>query len=147
VAVSAPIVRVLRLADVPMPARQTAGAAGWDLCAAAAATVPARGFITVGTGIALELPPGFEAQVRPRSGLASRHGIGILNSPGTVDSDYRGEVRVILFNQADTDYHVQPGDRIAQFVISRVTDVEIVEAERLDDTERGAGGFGHTGRA
>jgi dUTP pyrophosphatase len=140
-------VRIRRLADVPLPARQTSGSAGYDLCAAEPAVVPARGFATVGTGIALELPDGFEAQVRPRSGLAARFGIGVLNSPGTVDSDYRGEVKVVLFNQSDSPYTVKPGDRIAQLVFGRLTEVELVEVDRLADTERGSGGFGHTGRA
>lgn len=139
-------VRIRRLADVPLPARLTAGSAGFDLCAAEGAVVPAHGFTTVGTGIAIELPGGFEAQVRPRSGLASRSGIGILNSPGTVDSDYRGEVKVVLFNQSDSPYPVKPGDRIAQLVFSRLAEVELEEVDRLTDTERGSGGFGHTGR-
>ncbi len=139
-------VKVRRLADVPLPCRQTAGSSGFDLCAAEAATVPARGFVSVSTGIAIELPPGFEAQVRPRSGLAARSGIGILNSPGTIDSDYRGEVKVVLFNHTDQPYAVRPGDRIAQLVFSRLAEVELTEAERLSDSERGAGGFGHTGR-
>ena len=139
-------VRIRRLADVPLPCRQTAGSAGFDLCAAADAVVPAHGFGAFGTGLAVELPEGTEAQVRPRSGLAAKHGIGVLNSPGTIDSDYRGEIRVVLFNTSDRDYRIQRGDRIAQLVFSVLTDVELVETDSLSETGRGPGGFGHTGR-
>jgi len=139
-------VRLLRLRDVQLPLQKTAGAAGFDLHAAEERTIPAHGFATVGTGIAMELPQGLEAQVRPRSGLAARSGIGVLNSPGTIDSDYRGEVKVILFNVSDSDFAVCTGDRIAQIVFSQVTPVELVEVESLSGTDRGAGGFGHTGR-
>jgi len=138
-------VRVRLLAGGRLPARQTRGAAGFDLAAAGDVTVPARGFAVVPTGLAIELPPGLEAQVRPRSGLAARHGIGLLNSPGTVDSDYRGEIKVVLFNLSPDDYRVSRGDRIAQVVFSRVVPVELCETDRLAPTERGAGGFGHTG--
>ncbi|MBM3316210.1 dUTP diphosphatase [candidate division WOR-3 bacterium] len=128
-----------------MPRQATAGSAGFDLHAAEAATVPAGRHAMVRTGLAIEMPDGIEAQVRPRSGLAAGHGIGILNSPGTIDSDYRGEVRVVLFNVSDTDFAVQPGDRVAQLVFSRALAVDLVESDRLADTGRGAGGFGHTG--
>jgi len=138
-------VKLKRLADVPLPCRQTRGAAGFDLCAAADTVVPAHGFGSVGTGLAVELPERTEAQVRPRSGLAAKHGIGILNSPGTIDSDYRGEIRVVLFNTSDRDHKIQRGDRIAQLIFSVLTDVELVEADSLSDTSRGPGGFGHTG--
>lgn len=97
------------------------------------------------TGIALSLPPGYEAQVRARSGLALRHGIGLVNAPGTVDSDYRGEIKVVLVNWGKVPFLVQPGDRIAQMVITRVCRAELVEVEELDPTGRGPGGFGHTG--
>jgi dUTP pyrophosphatase len=137
-------IRVRKLSDNPLPGRQTAGAAGFDVCAAEDATIAAHGFGTVRTGLALEMPSGTEAQVRPRSGLAAKHGIGVLNSPGTIDSDYRGEIRVVLFNASDQDHPVRRGDRIAQLVFSELTDVEFVEAESLSSTDRGAGGFGHT---
>ena len=138
-------VRVKRLADVLLPCRQTQGSAGFDLCAAEDVTIAAHGFGSVGTGLAVELPERTEAQVRPRSGLASKHGIGILNTPGTIDSDYRGEIRVVLFNASDRDYQVHRGDRIAQIVFSVLTDVELVETDSLSETCRGTGGFGHTG--
>jgi len=138
-------IRIQRLADVPLPRRHTQGSAGFDLCAAEDRTIPAHGFASVGTGLSIELPEGTEAQVRPRSGMAAKHGIGILNSPGTIDSDYRGEVKVILFNASDREYPVQRGDRIAQLVFGILADVDIVEAESLSHTARGPRGFGHTG--
>ncbi len=138
-------VKVKRRSDVPLPCRQTDGSAGFDLCAAEDATVAARGFASVGTGLSIELPARTEAQVRPRSGLAAKYGIGVLNSPGTIDSDYRGEVRVVLFNASDRDFLVHRGDRIAQLVFSILADVELVEADSLSQTGRGHGGFGHTG--
>ncbi len=139
-------VKIRRLADVPLPSRQTRGSAGFDLHAAEETMVLAHGFGSVGTGLAIELPEKTEAQVRPRSGLAAKHGIGVLNSPGTIDSDYRGEIRVILFNTSDRDHKIQRGDRIAQLVFCVLTDVELVEADSLSETDRGPGGFGHTGR-
>jgi dUTP pyrophosphatase len=138
-------VKIKRLADVSLPCRQTQGSAGFDLCAAEESTIMAHGFGSVGTGLAVELPEGTEAQVRPRSGLAARHGIGVLNSPGTIDADYRGEVRVVLFNASDRDYKVHRGDRIAQLVFSAISDVELTEADSLSESGRGSGGFGHTG--
>jgi len=140
------LVKVRLLSRVPLPVRQTEGAAGFDLAASEPAIVPARGYALVCTGIALELPRGFEAQVRPRSGLAARHGIGILNSPGTIDADYRGEVKVILFNCSDSDYRVKRLDRVAQLVFSKVVPVRLVRAAALGSSERGRRGFGHTGR-
>jgi dUTP pyrophosphatase len=139
-------VKIRRLGDVPLPCRQTQGAAGFDLCAAEEATIPAHGFGSIGTAVAIELPDKTEAQVRPRSGLAAKHGIGVLNSPGTIDSDYRGEIRVILFNTSDRDFPVRRGDRIAQLVFATLAEVELVEADSLSETRRGAGGFGHTGQ-
>jgi dUTP pyrophosphatase len=139
-------VKIRRLADVPLPCRQTQGSAGFDLCAAEEVLIAAHGFGSVGTGLAVEIPENAEAQVRPRSGLAAKHGIGVLNGPGTIDSDYRGEIRVILFNTSDRDFQVRRGDRIAQIVFSVLADVELVEADSLSETSRGAGGFGHTGR-
>jgi dUTP pyrophosphatase len=100
----------------------------------------------VPSGFSMALPAGFEAQVRPRSGLALKHGIGVLNSPGTIDADYRGEVGVILINHGDMDFHIQRGDRIAQMVIAALPAVDFIEVAELDDTERGSGGFGSSGR-
>jgi dUTP pyrophosphatase len=138
-------VKIRRLADVPLPCRQTQGSAGFDLCAAEETTIAAHGFGSVGTGLAVELPERTEAQVRPRSGLAAKHGIGVLNGPGTIDADYRGEIRVVLFNASDRDYRIQRGDRIAQIIFSKLADVELVEADSLSESGRGSGGFGHTG--
>jgi dUTP pyrophosphatase len=99
----------------------------------------------VPTGLYIELPEGFEAQIRPRSGLAFKHGIGIVNSPGTIDADYRGEIKVLLINYSDQDFEINTGDRIAQMVVARHERVEWEEAEELNETLRGAGGYGHTG--
>jgi dUTP pyrophosphatase len=135
---------------LPLPAYETAGSAGMDLRAAIPEDVPvllapgARALIPTGLKIALE--PGFEAQVRPRSGLALKHGITCLNSPGTVDSDYRGEVGVILINHGQEPFVIRRGERIAQLVVARHEQAAMIEVETLDDTARGAGGFGSTGR-
>ena len=133
-----------------LPAYETAGSAGMDLRAAVAEDAPvtlapgARGLIPTGLKIALE--PGFEAQVRPRSGLALKHGITCMNTPGTIDSDYRGEVGVILVNLGQEPFVIRRGERIAQMVIARHEQARIAEVESLDETARGAGGFGSTGR-
>ena len=129
------------------PRYMSAGAAGLDLASAAdeAITVAAGGRVAVPTGLAFEIPAGFEGQVRPRSGLARKVGITILNAPGTIDSDYRGEVQVLLVNLGDAPHVIQPGDRIAQLVIAPVSMAELEEATELAETPRGAGGFGHTG--
>ncbi len=133
--------------DLPLPAYATPGSAGMDLVAAIEADVVlqpgAREMVP--TGIAIELPEGIEAQVRPRSGLAAKNGITVLNTPGTVDSDYRGEIKVILVNFGQEPFHIARGMRIAQMVIARHERVELVETERLSETERGAGGHGSTG--
>jgi dUTP pyrophosphatase len=138
-------------ADLALPAYESAGAAGMDLRAALAAGVPlmlaAGARALVPTGLALQLPDGYEAQVRPRSGLAARHGVTVLNAPGTIDSDYRGEVKVILINHGQEPFAIGHGDRIAQLVIAPVTRAVPVEAAALDETARGAGGFGSTGVA
>ena len=133
--------------DLPLPRYMSPGASGMDLFAATREPViiPPGEVAMIPLGIRIALPEGFEAQVRPRSGLAARHGIGILNSPGTVDSDYRGEVKVILFNFGKKDFTINRGDRIAQMVITRVARVTLVEQDDLEDTKRGSGGFGHTG--
>ena len=133
--------------DLPLPRYMSSGASGMDLFAAVAEpiTILPKEVAVIPIGIRIALPEGFEAQVRPRSGLAAKHGIGILNSPGTIDSDYRGEVKVILFNFGQEPFVINRGDRIAQVVITRVARAELVEQDHLDDTERGSGGFGHTG--
>jgi dUTP pyrophosphatase len=145
-------VRVLRLSHgegLPLPAYQSAHAAGFDLVAAMPQDAPvslapgARALIP--TGLAFALPDGHEAQIRPRSGLAVKHGVTVLNSPGTIDADYRGEIKVILINLGSETFVIQRGDRIAQAIIAPVTHVEIVPADTLDDTGRGDGGFGSTG--
>jgi len=130
------------------PAYQTEHAAGLDVYAAVTEplTVPPGRVVAVPTGVHLEIPPGYEAQVRPRSGLARKHGIGIPNGPGTIDSDYRGELQVLLINFGSEPYVVRRGDRVAQLVFARVARVSLTVAEELQDTARGDGGFGHSGR-
>lgn len=142
--------RVQRLegnSEVPLPSYATAGAAGLDLSAAvASALVIAPGAIhLVPCGIAVEISPGFEGQVRPRSGLASRHGVTLVNTPGTIDADYRGEVKVPLINLGPEPFTVTRGMRIAQLIIAPVSRVRVVEVSGLSGTDRGSGGFGHTG--
>lgn len=136
-------------ADLPLPAYATEGAAGLDLCAAiledAPVTLPPGGRALITTGLRIALPPGYEAQIRPRSGLAIKHGIGLVNSPGTIDSDYRGIVQVILINWGDTPFTIRRGDRIAQMVVAPVTRVSLLERTDLSPTDRGEGGFGSTG--
>lgn len=133
-----------------LPAHETAGAAGMDLRAALAEDAPVslapgkRAMIP--TGLCIALPQGYEAQVRPRSGLAAKHGLTCLNSPGTIDADYRGEVKVILINLGEEAFVVKRGERIAQMVIAPVTQAELTVVASLDETARGAGGFGSTGR-
>ena len=135
--------------DLPLPAYQSDLAAGLDLLAAVDGPLTlAPGERTlVPTGLAMALPAGFEAQVRPRSGLAAKHGITVLNTPGTIDADYRGEVKVILINLGNQPFEIVRGERIAQMVIAPVLQAEIAEVETLSETERGSGGFGSTGRA
>ena len=149
----APIdIRVLRLphaAGLPLPAYQSALAAGLDLVAAlpaqAPVTIPPGGRAMIPTGIALALPRGHEGQIRPRSGLAARHGVTVLNTPGTIDADYRGEVQVILINHGAEPFIVERGMRIAQLVVARVERATLVEVDSLDATERASGGIGSTG--
>ncbi len=133
-------------ADLPLPAQQTADAAGLDLRAAETSTIVPGGIVLVATGLAIAIPTGYEGQIRARSGLATRHGITPINSPGTIDADYRGEVKIPLVNLGRDDFVVERGMRIAQLVIAPVPRVEVVEVERLDATARGTGGFGSTGR-
>ena len=134
---------------LPLPAYQSDGAAGMDLLAAVdkALSLKPGARALVPTGLILELPPGYEAQVRPRSGLALRHGVTVLNTPGTIDSDYRGEVQVLLVNHGDKTFAIARGERIAQLVMARVERVDLVEAAKASATRRGAGGFGSTGTA
>ncbi|RYF05800.1 MAG: dUTP diphosphatase [Deltaproteobacteria bacterium] len=130
-----------------MPARMTDQAAGYDLAAAIDAPLVLQpgARAMVGCGFALQLPPGYEVQIRPRSGLAAKHGITILNAPGTIDADYRGEVRVLLINHGQQAYTLEPGCRIAQMVLGRLVDVALQTVSSLDDSDRGASGFGSTG--
>lgn len=145
-------IKVLRLrpeadADIPLPGYMTAASAGMDLRAAVEKNLdlPPRDIALIPTGFAIELPPGFEAQIRPRSGLAVKHGIGIINSPGTIDADYRGEIKIAVINLGNTGYTIQRGDRIAQMVVKKVYQARLDVVEAIGDTGRGAGGFGHTG--
>jgi dUTP pyrophosphatase len=146
-------VRILRLPHgkgLPLPSYRSAEAAGLDLAAAVPENGPlelrAGARALVPTGVSLELPHGYEAQVRSRSGLAHKHGVTVLNAPGTIDSDYRGEVMVLLVNLGTAAFTIHRGDRVAQLVVAPVAHVEIAEAETLQDTARGQGGFGSTGR-
>ena len=137
--------------DLPLPSYETSEAAGMDLRAAVPEEAPltlkpgARELVP--TGFAMAIPPGFEAQIRPRSGLALKHGLSLVNAPGTVDSDYRGEIKIILINQGDEDFEISRGMRIAQMIIAPFLQVAIEPVTSLDDTARGAGGFGSTGVA
>ncbi|HZW37701.1 MAG TPA: dUTP diphosphatase [Ignavibacteriaceae bacterium] len=134
--------------DVALPEYTTEGSAGMDIRAAVSEDVVLRAgkIVLVPTNLSVEIPEGFEIQVRPRSGLAIKHGIGILNAPGTIDSDYRGEVKIILFNFSEEDFIIKRGDRIAQIIVSKVYRGELFETDDLEDSERGEGGFGHTGK-
>ena len=148
---AAPVIRVslLRLPhgqDLPLPAYATGGAVGMDVVAAENLEIESGGRAAVATGFAIAIPDGYEVQVRPRSGLALRHGVTCLNTPGTIDSDYRGEIMVILANLGREPFPVRRGDRIAQLVPAAVTRAAVEEVASLDDTARGSGGFGSTGR-
>lgn len=145
-----PVLRIHRLphaGGLPAPAYQTAGAAGFDLVAANSDPLwlapGARALVP--TGLRLAIPPGYEGQARPRSGLAAKHGVTVLNAPGTIDSDYRGEVQVLLINHGDAPFEIRRGERIAQMVIAPCAQAELVWTDELDDTGRGGGGFGSTG--
>ncbi|MEE8479975.1 MAG: dUTP diphosphatase [Desulfobacterales bacterium] len=133
--------------DIPLPRYMTPQSAGMDICAALENELELEpGKITlIPTAFAVAVPKGFEAQIRPRSGLAVKHGIGIINSPGTIDSDYRGEVKIAVINLGEKSYTFHRGDRIAQMIIKRVYQAEIKLVEKLDETKRNTGGFGHTG--
>lgn len=140
--------KVINRSHHPLPEYATPLSAGLDLRANLSSPVTLRpmGRALIPTGLFIALPPGFEAQVRPRSGLALKKGIGVLNSPGTIDADYRGEIGVILVNLSNEPFVVQDGERIAQMVVARHERVEWTAVDELDETERGAGGFGHTGK-
>lgn len=138
-------VKIRNESSNPLPAYQTKGSAGMDVCSNEDVYLEAGMRMAVGTGLYLEIPEGYEVQVRSRSGLAIKNGISVLNSPGTIDSDYRGEVGVILTNEGTQDFLISKGDRIAQLVLQPVVKMEFEEVEELNETERGTGGFGHTG--
>lgn len=140
-----PIKRLPHFDGLELPAYATAGAAGMDVLAAEDVVLQPGGRHAVATGLALAVPDGFELQVRPRSGLALKHGISLPNTPGTIDSDYRGELKVILINLGDFPFEVRRGDRIAQLVLAPVVRATWLEVEELDETVRGEGGFGSTG--
>ncbi|MBR2061188.1 MAG: dUTP diphosphatase [Tidjanibacter sp.] len=141
-------VKVINKSKNALPHYETPLSAGMDVRAdlSEAVTLAPLGRALIPTGLYVELTAGYEMQVRPRSGLAAKHGLTVLNSPGTIDADYRGEVKVILANLSDTPFTIEPGERIAQLVVARHERVEWVESEALSDTERGAGGFGSTGK-
>jgi len=147
------IIKFKRLSEefnkIPIPSYVTEGSAGMDIRAAIAEPVvlePMK-IKMIPTNLLVEIPYGYEIQVRPRSGLAAKYGIGILNSPGTIDSDYRGEVKIILINFSSEKFAIQPGDRIAQLVVSKVYKVKLVEVKELNQSSRGESGFGHTGKS
>jgi len=131
--------------DLPLPTRATPGSAGIDISSNITTTVKKGGRTLIPTGIKIALPFGYEAQLRPRSGLALKHGITVLNTPGTIDADYRGELHVLLINHGDVDFEITRGDRIAQLVIAKVEMIDFTEVDDLSDTQRGAGGYGSTG--
>lgn len=141
-------INIINKSEHALPQYETAHAAGMDLRASIETEITIKPLqrILVPTGLYIELPVGFEAQIRPRSGLAYKHGIGIVNSPGTIDADYRGEIKVLLVNLSDTDFVVNNGERIAQMVIAKHETVVWNEVEVLNETVRGEGGYGHTGK-
>src|SRR5574343_198599 len=140
------VVRFKRLdPQATLPEYATPGAAGMDVRAAVEVGLGTGTWAAVGTGLSVEIPPGFEIQVRPRSGLAAKFGVTVLNAPGTIDSDYRGEIKVLLINLGPQTFAVNKGDRIAQLVVARVPAVTVEDADQLSDTSRGTGGFGSTG--
>ncbi len=140
-------VNIINNSANPLPAYETSGSAGMDLRASLDQPMVLEPLqrAMVPTGIHIALPEGYECQIRPRSGLAAKHGITVLNSPGTIDADYRGEIKVILVNLSNEPFTINPGERVCQMVISRYSRAEWIQVETLDETERGSGGFGHTG--
>ena len=150
---SSPVIKIVRLrpdtdSDIPLPRYMTSQSAGMDLCAVIKEDlILKKGELTlIPTGFAIALPEGFEAQIRPRSGLAIKHGIGLINSPGTIDTDYRGEIKIAVINLGAKPYTFRRGDRIAQMVIKKVYFARLEIVEELDETKRNTGGFGHTGK-
>ena len=142
-------VKIINKSDNNLPAYETSSSAGMDLRAylpEGPITLKPMQRTLVPTGLFMEIPEGYEGQVRPRSGLAIKHGITVLNTPGTIDADYRGEVKIILVNLSDTDFTINSGERVAQIVFAKCEQMEVVNVETLSETERGEGGFGHTGR-
>src|SRR6201985_1058159 len=141
------IIRIINHSKNALPAYETAHAAGMDLRADVEETVVLKPMERklIPTGLSIELPEGFEAQIRPRSGLAFKHGIGIVNSPGTIDADYRGEIKVLLINLSNEPFEINTGDRIAQMIVAKHETVSWQEVEVLNETTRGVGGYGHTG--
>jgi len=141
-------IKIINNSTHPLPAYETAHAAGMDLRAFTPEQITIKPLqrLLIPTGLHIELPIGYEAQIRPRSGLAFKHGIGIVNSPGTIDADYRGEIKVLLVNLSDIDFVINDGDRIAQMVIAKHETISWESVEELNDTARGAGGYGHTGK-
>lgn len=131
--------------DIPLPQYATEHSSGLDLRSSEPVTLASGEFKLVPTGLAIEIPEGYEGQIRPRSGLAAKHGVTCLNSPGTIDADYRGEVKVLLINHGMKSVTFERGERIAQLIISRYEKVDVIDAQELTETVRGAGGFGHTG--
>lgn len=142
------IIRIINKSKNSLPAYETAHAAGMDLRADVEITVVLKPMERklIPTGLYIELPEGFEAQIRPRSGLAFKHGIGIVNSPGTIDADYRGEIKVLLINFSTKDFEINTGDRIAQMIVAKHERVNWEQVEVLNETQRGEGGYGHTGK-
>lgn len=142
-------VKIVNKSDNNLPAYETASSAGMDLRAylpEGPITLKPMQRMLIPTGLFMEIPEGYEGQVRPRSGLAIKSGITVLNTPGTIDADYRGEVKIILINLSDSDFVINSGDRVAQIVFAKCEQMEVVNVETLSDTERGSGGFGHTGK-
>ena len=141
-------VKVVREKGVELPKYETKGSAGMDVRANIKEPITLNSLerILIPTGLKVAIPEGYEIQVRPRSGLAIKHGITMLNTPGTVDSDYRGELKVIVVNLSNEAYTIEPNERIGQFVLNKIEQIEFIEVEELDSTERGEGGFGHTGK-
>ncbi|WP_427170436.1 dUTP diphosphatase [Fusobacterium nucleatum] len=141
-------VKVVREQGVELPKYETKGSAGMDVRANIKEPITLKSLerILIPTGLKVAIPEGYEIQVRPRSGLAIKHGITMLNTPGTVDSDYRGELKVIVVNLSNETYTIEPNERIGQFVLNKIEQIEFVEVDELDSTERGEGGFGHTGK-
>ncbi len=140
-------IKIINSSGNSLPAYETTGSAGMDLRASidSPVVIEPLGRAIIPTGLRIALPEGYECQIRPRSGLAAKHGITVLNSPGTIDADYRGEIKVILVNLSDTPFTVNPGERVCQMVVARYSRVEWQQVEILDETKRGSGGFGHTG--